>query len=243
MYLRDMQLDVPYPEKERIEVINKIMCEYNCSYELALKIDYDFNWKVPIRRRFLLETNCIVSMFLRLLGRYKNRDCKKIVVDCVNKLTNKGGTEIGICLIEQIVDYNRFFLLDDKEKKRFTLNVIKQTISKIAQEKGWDKSSFEEVYNKIIEQDYKNYWIWGKKIKSPSKLYSAEVYLEHEVKNIEIYIIIRNKQGDLIKKQLVITELPDEYAYVKHLGKIIWLSDNEVQLINRDDDMKWNVQL
>lgn len=71
MYLRDLQLDVPY--KEQSEVIMGISNKNNCSYEEALRIDYDRNWKWNIRRRFSLETNCIVSMFLRLLGKYKTK--------------------------------------------------------------------------------------------------------------------------------------------------------------------------
>lgn len=244
MFLRDMQLDVPYRDKERSEFIKNIMKEHNCTYKQALRIDYDRNWKFPIRRRFLLETNCIVAMFLRLLGKYKNEDCKKIVVDCVeNVKKNKGFNVMGIYTIEQKVDYNEFFLKDDKEKKQFALNVIKQSIAKVAREKKWDISPFEEVFKKIIELDYNNFWTWGKKVKSPSKQYTAEVYLEHEVKNIDIYVLIRDKQGDIVKKQLVITELPDEYAYFKHLEKLIWLSDNEVLLINRSNDRQWSVQL
>ncbi|QUI23997.1 hypothetical protein HZI73_17585 [Vallitalea pronyensis] len=243
MYLRDMQLDVPYPASARLDIINKFMSAYNCTYEHALRIDYDRNWKTPIRRRFLLETNCTVSMFLRILGKYKNIDTKKIVVNCVDTLSGKGGTVLGICKIEQIVDYNGFFLQDDYEKKRLTLNVIKQTIAKVAKDKEWNTSPFEEVYAEMIKLQYNNHWTWRKKIKNQNRLYTAEVYLEHEIKDIKIYIIIRDKQGDIVKKQLVISELPDEYAYVKHLGKLTWLSNSEVQLVNKNSTEQWNVQL
>jgi hypothetical protein len=243
MYLRDMQLDVPYPTNERLYIINKFMNEYNCTFEQGLQLDYDRNWKFPIRRRFLLETNCIVSMFLRLLGKYKNNDTKKIIIKCVETLTGKGSTILGICIIEQVIDYNGFFIKDDSEKKTFTLNIIKQAITEIARDKEWDISPFEEVYTKIIALDYINHWTWGKKLKSPSRLYTAEVYLEHEIRDIKIFIVIRDKQGKLVKKQLIITELPNEYAYAKHLGKLIWLSNNEVQLLNRRNSMKWSVQL
>lgn len=244
MYLRDIQLDVPHPLNERTKIINDIMKAHNCSYEQAMKIDYDTNWKWNIRRRFLLETNCIVAMFLRLLGKYKNEECKKILVRCVKNVNKKESfNALGICTIELKVDYIEFFQKDDYEKKLITFNVIKESIDLIAQEKSWDISPFKEVYNKIIELEYKNHWTWGKKIKSPTKLYTSEVYLVHEVKKIEIYIIIRDKQGNIVKKQLIINESPHEYAYAKHLGKLTWLSSDEVQLTSRDGDRNWNVQI
>lgn len=238
-----MHLDVPYPEEERLDVINKYMIEYNCTYEQAVSIDSNRNWMGAVAKRFFLETNCIVLMFLRLLGKYKNEDTIKIVVDCVKSLKGIGGTTMGICLIEQIVDYNAFFSKNDLEKKQFTLDVIKEAISKIARDKDWDISPFEEVYKRIIELEYTNHWTWKKKLNSPNRLFTAEVYLEHEIKDIKIYIIIRNKLGDIIKRQLIITEMPDDYIYILHLGKLKWLSNNDVQLVNKYNTMHWNVQL
>lgn len=119
--------------------------------------------------------------------------------------------------------------------------MIKNAIAKIAHEKEWDITPFEEVYKKIIDLNYNNYWTWGKKIKSPNKMYAAKVYLEHEVKNIKIYIIIQNKQGDIVRDKFIVKEPPHEYAYVKHLGKLTWLSNNEVQFINKNNTRQWSV--
>jgi hypothetical protein len=68
MYLREIQLDLPYREKE--EVISSVMIENNCTYEEAIKIDYNKNWKSEIRRRFEFETRCIAAMFIRLINKY-----------------------------------------------------------------------------------------------------------------------------------------------------------------------------
>lgn len=243
MYLRDLQLDVPHPYNERIQIINNIMRDRNCTYEQAILIDYDTNWKWNIRRRFLLESNCIVAMFLRLLGKYKNDDCKKILVRCVKDVVRQDGfNALGIYTIELKVNYVKFFEKDDYDKKLITLNIIKQSIAKVVQEKGWDTSPFESVFNRIMELNYNNCWTCGKKVKSQNKLYTAEVYLEHEVKQIDIYIIIRNNQGEIVKKELIITEQPHEYAYVKLLGKLVWSSNNQVQLVSRNNDRQWNVE-
>jgi hypothetical protein len=37
----------------------------------------------------------------------------------------------------------------------------------------------------------------------------------------------------------VISELPDEFAYAKHLGEVKWLSDNKALLVNRKGDKTW----
>lgn len=87
MYLREIQLGLPYMEKK--EVISEVMIENNCTYEEALKIGYNKSWKSEVRRRFELETRCIAPMFIRLINKYKNNTCTKVVIDCVEKDFNK----------------------------------------------------------------------------------------------------------------------------------------------------------
>lgn len=235
MYLKDIDFDIPYKIKK--ESIEEIMVEHGCSYDQAIQKDYEENWKWNIRRRFTLETRCVSSMFLRLLGKIKTEDCSKVLINCVDEKAREGISNcMGIYTVEYFIDYNKFFLKTDYEKKVITLNIIKESINKIVSAKGWNFDPFQEVFEKIIELEYNNFWTFGKRVKNPNKNHSAEIYLEHKVKDIEIYINIRDKKGELIKKELILTELPHEFSYVRHLGKLTWVSENEVQLTNKNSD-------
>jgi len=164
---------------------------------------------------------------------------KKIMSEhnCAYEQAKEGiSNYMGIYTIEYFLDYKAFFLKSDYEKKEITLNILRESINKIVSLKGWDSGQFHGVFDKIVELDYKNSWIWGKKVKSVDKIHTAEVYLEHKVNEIDIYICIRDKKDRIIGKKLILTELPHEFSYSKHLGKLVWISENEVQLNNKNGD-------
>jgi hypothetical protein len=102
---------------------------------------------------------------------------------------------------------------------------------------------FSKVYDEIKEHGYRNEWVWKKPLKSPDRNLTAEVYCQHNVKSMDISIVIRNKNGDLRLPHLIISELPDEFAYARHLGKLIWLSNKEVALISKDETQEWKVSI
>lgn len=233
MYLRDIHLDVPY--REDPEVLKEVMIQHNCSYEDAIQIDYNLNWKWEVRRRFYLETRCMVSMFLRLIGRYKNDNCAKILVHCVEKITQtKLDFSMGIVLVEYEVNLTEFFSKNNYEKKKFAVQIIRSSVCPLAQNNGWNLAPLEDALRKIEEADYNNFYVYGKIAKSPSKQYTAELYIEHNVEAIYFYAVIRNKELEIVEKKLFITESPSEWTYEQYLGKIVWGSESEIHLKNKE---------
>ncbi|KPU43270.1 hypothetical protein OXPF_31640 [Oxobacter pfennigii] len=242
MYLRYLQLDLPY--RENPETLKSVMTQHNCTYEDAIRIDYEENWMKSIRRRFELETRCIASMFIRLLGKYKTKDCSKICISCVEKVTRANyDTCMGICLVEYKLDYVDFFSKNDYEKKKIIFQIIKESISNIAKEKSWELIPLQEVFNKMEELSYNNFWTFGKKAKSPDKLYTAELYIEHKIGTIDFFAVIRNNQDEIVEKKLIISEIPSEYAYTQHLGKLVWVSDTEIHLNDKTGFTLFSIHL
>lgn len=229
MYLKYVQLDLPY--RENTENINNIMNQFNCSYEEARVMDYDNNWMIPIRRQFELETRCMASMFLRLLGKYKTKDCSKIVIDCVEKSTRTNySCCMGICLVHYELNYEEFFAKNEYEKKLIIFQIIRESVLNIAKVKEWDITPLEDAFYKIKKLNYNNFWTFGKKVKSPNKLHTAELYIEHKMKSIDFFAIIRNNQDEIVDKKLIIKESPSEWVFTQYLGKLSWATDTEIHL-------------
>ena len=246
MYLREIQLDLPYREKE--EVISAVMIENNCTYEEAIKIDYNKSWKSEIRRRFELETRCIAALFIRLINKYKNNTCTKVVIDCVEKDFDKtypiyNGAAMGIGLIKYELNYVEFFNKSDYEKKLIIVKIIKDSLYIIGKEEKWNLTPIEETIKKMEELDYNNSWVFGKKKKSLNKQYTAELCIEHNIETIEFYAVIRNKMDEIIEKKIIVKEKPSEWFYVKYLGKLVWNSDTEINLINKAGTILFTVNL
>lgn len=241
MNLKEFDLDFPYIESE--EIIQTIINEKNCSRNEAIRIDYNTNWKNK-RRQFSLETRCISSMFSRLFGKMKTEACRKILIECVQIIHYERILNFsGVYTVQVQFDNNKFNSSEDFQKKQQTLELLMKGIKKVVLAKGWSIEPFESVIKRIVESNYCNEWVWRKPVRNPDKKLSAEVFCQHEVKNIDISIMLRDKKGIEISKAKIITELPDEYAYAKHLGELKWLSNDQVALINKKGDRTWNVNV
>lgn len=242
MILRDLQLDLPY--KENPKTIEEIMNSTNCSYSEAIIIDYENNWKWSVRRRFDIETRCTVSMFLRLLGRYSTPDCSKIVIDCVAQPNKKGFSScMGIYTMEYPLNYNEFFSMDDFEKMKTTYNIIESSVLWVAQEKGWDMIPLHSTFSKMLEKNYMNYWTVGKRIKSPNKQITAELYVEHHITKIDFYIVIRNLLGEIIRKEKIASDIPSRFNLINSPSKLKWMSDKTIYLMSNSGYLQYTLNL
>jgi hypothetical protein len=239
VYLSEFDLDLPYIADE--DKINAIMNEKNCLRNEATKLDYEKNWKDQ-RRQFRLETRNISAMFERLFRRMETKYCSKILVECVDDVKEERVLNFsGIYTVQVKFNYNNFSASDDYQKKQETLDLLMEGIKIVTENENWNIEPFEMVYSKIREANYTNEWVWKKPVKSADKKFSAEVLCQHGVESIQIHIVLRDKNGAELNRKKVISELPDEFAYTKHLGEVKWLSDNKVALVNKKGDKTWTV--
>lgn len=241
MIFKEIAFDLPYIANE--DEINRIMNENNCTRNDAVKVDYEQNWKSK-RRDFSLRTRCISSMFERLMGKISTHSCSKLLIECVPFQSESlllDFSEINTFKIQ--FDYDSFKLLDNNEKKKLTLEMLMKGVQALSEKEKLDFQKFIVVYNQIVESNYRNEWVWQKSIKSPNKKLSAELIINHEVELVYISILIRNINGNIMKVEEILTDLPDEYAYSKHLGRLSWQNDKTISLINKKGDKNWVVSI
>lgn len=223
--LKEFDLDIPY-----VKVDGNIE-------------DYEKNWKEK-RIQFRDEIRCIASLYEQHFEKYKNDDCWKVMIECVEEINdNSIKCYGGLCYANVMLDIDWFFTLTNTEKKKLTLSLLKQGIDKIIDDKKWDRERFEIAYQKVISSEYINRWIWKKPKKSPDRKYVAEVICTHEIDEFNVRILIKDKKGNEVKEKKIITERPNEWAFAKHFGRLEWLSENEVALINKDETEQWGVQV
>jgi len=240
VYLEEIELDLPYViDTDRT---NKIIKDKLCTPDEAIKVDYEQNWKQK-RRKFSLETRCMTALFERLLGKFQADNCKKILIECVDyAIENKILNFSGVYTVQVKFDYKSFSCSSKEEKKIKALNAIWEGINKVSKQNEWEMTSFKAVYSKICDINYVNEWVW-KKTKNAEKDLSAEVFMQHEIDWMNISILIKDKFGKEIFLEKIISELPDEYAYSKHLGKLKWTSNRSVSLVNKKNDKEWKVKV
>ncbi|ERJ11072.1 hypothetical protein [Haloplasma contractile] len=232
MYLDEFELDLPY--LDHVDHIKNIMNERNCDYSDAKKIDYVQTWKDK-RRIFNLHTRCMTAMYERLFSKYKNSKCQKIIVECVDTLSEEKNiiNYLGTYTVQVKFEYNRFVRKSNYEKKVKALKLLISGIEKIVKFNDWNIGPFLDTRDQIINYNYENEWLFKKPLVSPNKKYIAEVICIHEVDNFIIKLVVKDLKNNLIKYDSIY-EKPHEFAYAKHLGKLEWKSETDVCLINRD---------
>ncbi|TDL69176.1 hypothetical protein E2R58_08295 [Paenibacillus amylolyticus] len=241
MYLKEFNLDLPYVLDD--ETIEFIMKKQNCEYNEATKLDYALNWKWK-RRSFSLETRCITAMYERLFGKYNTKDCWKVLIECVENITDERIVNVsGVCSVPIQFSLNDFNEKNELEKKKTTLRMLMEGIEKLALRNNWEVDPFREIALQIEALDYVNEWTWKKSVKSPNKKYNARVICHHNVDSMDIFLSILQRDGTQVFLEKVISEQPDEFAYDRHLGELTWVSDFEVALINKTGTEKFYATL
>ena len=190
------------------------------------------------------QTRCIASLYASCLGRYKNDKCWRILVKCTKEITRNEYLDLlGVYEIQIQRNAYEFFDLSEIDKKKYALEVLKEGVDKVIEQKGWDSEPFEKAYHGVIDANYINNWTWRKKATSPSKQYKAEVFCEHEIEAFHINLVIRNKKKEAVKRKRIITSRPTEFAFAQYFGRLAWESDNRVVLYDKFERNSWVLSL
>lgn len=227
MLLRGFGLTIPYIENEH--KIKQIAKDNNIDYKEAIKYDFSYNFKEK-RSLFCFQTRGICALYERCFEKLRNVECNRILIECVDYKSREGIKLFdGAYKFEKIASVDNFFKLSNNDKRKWTLETLKEGIDEVINIKGWDKTIFDEAYNKVKELNYVNNWVYGKKVKSPYNSLSAEVFCEHDIDNFNINVFVFNiKTKVIIHKEKIYSLKPDELIFRNYLGRIEWISENEL---------------
>lgn len=239
LLLKDIDLDLPYYENKTSikELINK----QNIHEKDAILLDYEMNWKEK-RMNFRDEIRCIADLYLYHLGKFQTQETKKIMINCVERVHNNEIRNCdGFTEVEVEFDYRTYTEFEKEEKKKFILEKLYEGVLKVGEAYKWEIPILNLAYQKVIEANYKNEYVWKQKV-SPSRKYAAEIFCQHDIDNYTVTMNIKVRSTDeLLKSELLIVEKPNEFAFVKHLGNLKWISNTEVVFSNKNKSKQWLV--
>lgn len=192
---------------------------------------------------FANQTRCVSALVERLLPSVVTDGVWKALFYCVTE-AEQGRPLIsgGVCQIEVSADVEKFFVFDDRHKKRWTFETLQRGVDRLLPQIGWPREPFNYSFAEAEKLGLKNERIWRKR-SSPSRRLAAEVLVQHEVQFCHISIIIRDHRGAKLRDELLISDTPDEFIFVSHLGSLQWISESQVVLISQDGSQQWAVDL
>lgn len=201
---------------------------------------------IPTRRhrQFNFETRCVAALIERLLPKITTADSWKVLFKCVSTINRERHlVSGGVCELEVQADVEQFFTLSDPQKKEWTLQVIEDGLSKLLPQTGWPPEPFQQTIERARALGLVNDYVWRKPLHSPTRKMTAEILVQHDMQACDISMIIRDRSGQILRQELLISELPDEFFFYWHLGALKWQSATQVALTNRDGDRSWVVDL
>lgn len=195
-------------------------------------------------RQFNFETRCVAALIERLLPKITTADSWKVLFKCVSAV-RKGQYLVsgGVCELEVQADVEQFFTLSDQHKKEWTLQVIEDGMGKLLPQTGWPQEPFRQAIERARVLGLVNEYVWRKPLHAPTRKMTAEILEQHDVQACDISMIIRDRSGQILRREVLISELPDEFFFYWHLGALKWQSATRVALTNRDGDRSWVVDL
>lgn len=195
------------------------------------------------RGQFNFETRCTCALVERLLPRIVTDGIWKAAFGCVTEITKLGFTAGGgVAEMEVCADPDGFFLLDDQGKKEWTLQTLERGVEQLLPLVGWSPEPFQQAFTEARALGLRNEWVWRKKA-SPSRKQTAEILVQHDIHACDISMVVGDRQGELLRRELLVSSEPCEFFFYYHLGTLKWLSEARVALINRDGDRQWTVDL
>lgn len=111
MILKEIEMDLPYVRENVQETLS----------EDDTKLDYELNWKWK-RRQFQLMTRCMTSMIERIIPRIATKNCRKLLIECVNKPSSNKITDLlGVYCVQVPFMIDAFWEMSNPEKKHALL--------------------------------------------------------------------------------------------------------------------------
>ena len=237
MKLQYFELDKPYVENQ--QMIEVLMDSATLTYEEARVEDYRQNWK-DLRRAFVYESKCMTSMVERLFNPVMTKDCWKIIVECVDTISNPAIMNLlGAYTVQVLFDFSSYETLSPLDQKKMLLGALIKGARRVFLELSIPYSLIEDVVNEIEKNDYENSWEWKRK-KIQSTTYSIQV--EHQLDKVDLFWKIEHKDKSI--RQLIQSCPAHEMDYGAKLGRLetkgdfLYLLDKQNEVVSRISVLK-----
>ena len=196
------------------------------------------------RVEFRRQTRCLCALYERVFGKHRVGNYWKVLVECVTHDRRVGHLDLlGVCTVQVVAGPEEFFDLSDEGKKRWALDALTSGINALISELEWDPRPFEKARGAVLAVGLRNEWLWNRPVYSPSRRMKASVFCEHDVTAFHISILVSSTEGRELARQRVLSEVPDELLYVRHLGRLRWASAEEVRLFNKSGNVVASLRL
>ncbi len=198
-----------------------------------------------LRSEFRYRTRSLTSLYERCFGtKLTVGKAWKILIEVVPSITLPQHRDLlGVLIIQIAQDPNELLQIkDDLRTKELVLAWLVEGVLKLAAELGLDRSPFLEVADQVRVLGFQNIQSWIKPRRNMSGDLSADVLVDHDVREARLIGRIVDAKGSVVCEILLTVARPDEFNFAPMLGSLQWMDHRTVELRSKDGMASWSFQ-
>jgi hypothetical protein len=143
-------------------------------------------------------------------------------------------------------DFQKYFELNNYDKKKMQLEAVHKGMMQIAQKENWEINPLLDAYNSCLKANLEfKIFIKDKFKTSPNKQHNIGFWCEWDIECCKVFWVLRDKSKTEIKRQLLIEVKPYDGEFIYYLDWK-WLNDLTVEVADKykyGKNLKWEIKL
>ncbi len=170
---------------------------------------------------------CVSEMVCRVTGPLKTEKVHIVIIRLMDRAPNSEacGSD-GWITVNLEYDPSPILFMGDLERKLAFLGLIERAMEVVERCYGMDAGPVLEACQTVRRLGCENLWVW-KRRQSASRM-TAEVTVAHSTEEIEIYLTVYNRRGQMVARELAARLRPWSYMWPvcdDYLGSLTWDGD------------------
>jgi hypothetical protein len=191
-------------------------------------------WPHALAHRFSLETRFLCALFERHLPVVRTVGVWKVYGMCIpERPTREIKNALGTIAIELEYDVRAHFEEPPTTRAVRALELIHDAALQAARHCGWPPEPFGRTREACVASDYRNEYALQANA-SPDRRHRAHLWCDHGPDRFQAWLVVADRSGQEVRRQLVVDDQPDEHVFVGQLGKLRWRSSTTVAFVRTD---------
>lgn len=212
------------------------------------QIDLRLPFKHKYAKEFSPESWSIPELYWSHLKEYSTGKIQKINILLSDNWDNELETPMNVAGFKEsylTFDFDTYFKLSKKDKKRMQLEAVHKGMMQIAVNEGWNTDHLLDAYNKCLDKNLEYQFDVGKPKTSPNRKYKIGFWCNWDIGVFELYWVLYDKGNNEIKRQKFLEKPPYEGEFI-YYAKWKWLDNSKVLLEDKykyGKNENWQIDL
>ncbi len=145
----------------------------------------------------------------------------------------------GVCVIFRSFDFNNFIRKDKNSKQKEILEILQNSVIKMCEKFKIDKIPFVNAYEKVIENNYKNQYIFNRLTFSRNRKYKAGIEINMTKNGTKINILFTDKNENILKRNEIFKTFSHYYFVHQIIYSGKWLDNQKYIASSRNKNINF----